>query len=171
LAVWCDIDPEELSAFIDGEVTPDRASLLAGHVAACPSCRAELDRARHADDAVRGGGPEPALSKVRASLLDRTDAIRARAKMRRVLSPAAALAAAVVIGWQIFQSGSAPVGPAPEPMRPVPPRAPAIEALELDAASLRLTLVAENPDPAVRQFLDARLDAIVNRIEKLRSHN
>ena len=34
-----------------------------------------------------------------------------------------------------------------------------------------LRVAAENPDPAVRRGLNARLDAIVDRIEKLRSPN
>jgi anti-sigma factor RsiW len=167
--VWCDIDPEELSAFVDGEVTPARAAALGAHVATCPSCRADLERAKHADDAIRAGGPEASLAPLRADLLRRTRPLRVRSRLR-VLLPAAAIAAAFVVGLKLFdfggvapQHGTTPSGPSRH--------APAIEALELDAASLRLTLAADYPDPAVRRGLDARLDAIVNRIEKLRSHN
>jgi anti-sigma factor RsiW len=167
--VWCDIDPEELSAFVDGEVTPGRAAALGAHVATCPSCRADLERARHADDAIRAGGPEASLAPLRADLLRRTRAIRVRSRIR-VLVPAAAIAATFVVGLKLFDLGGAT--PPASPARSAPTRnAPAIEALELDAASLRLSLAAEDPDPAVRRGLDARLDAIVHRIEKLRSHN
>jgi anti-sigma factor RsiW len=170
LAVWCDIEPEELSAFIDGEVTPERAAALGAHVHDCPTCRSELERARQSDDAVRRGGEEPSLVPMRATLLRHADGVRTRARLRVAIPAAAGIAAAFIIGSQLFDFGASP-----PPKRPGPSRAsqhvPAIEALELDAASLRIALAAEDPDPAVRRGLDARLDAIVNRIEKLRSDN
>jgi hypothetical protein len=171
LAVWCDIEPEELSAFIDGEVTPERAAVLAGHVHDCPSCRSELERARQSDDAIRRGGADKALVPLRATLMRHADAVRTRSRLRIAIPAAAAVAAAsFLIGSQLFDFGGSPPPKGPGPSR-ASQHTPAIEALELDAASLRIALVAEDPDPAVRRGLDARLDAIVDRIEKLRSHN
>jgi anti-sigma factor RsiW len=169
LAVWCDIEPEELSAFIDGEVTPERAAVLGAHVHDCASCRSELERARQSDDAIRRGGADPALVPLRAALMGHAGSVRARSRLRAALPAAAAVAAVFLIGSQLLDFRSKPPSKGPGPSRVS--HAPAIEALELDAASLRIALVAENPDPAVRRGLDARLDAIVNRIEKLRSND
>lgn len=168
--MWCDIEPEELSAFIDGEVTPDRAAVLAGHVHECRSCRLELERARQSDDSVRRSGADPTLVPLRETLMRRADAVRTRARLRIAIPAAAAVAAALLIGWQLFDFRSNPSTNGAGPSR-ASHHAPAIEALELDAASLRIALAAENPDPAVRRGLDKRLDAIVYRIEKLRSDN
>jgi anti-sigma factor RsiW len=167
--VWCDVDPSELSAFIDGETTSDRGRTLAAHVAECASCRAELDRSRRTDDAIRRSGPEPALAAIRSDLDRRLRGMRWRSRLRVGL-PIGAAAAAIVIGLQLAPSRGGPPTPPIDAARPAV-RAPQIEALELDAASLRLSLAAENPEPAVRRGLDARLDAIVDRIEKLRLPN
>jgi len=168
--VWCDIEPEELSAFIDGEVTGERAAVLAAHVHDCPSCRSELERARQSDDAIRRGGSDPALVPLRATLMRHAGAVRIRSRLRIAIPAAAAIAALFLIGSQVLDFASSPPSKGPGPSRATQ-HSPAIEALELDAASLRIALAAEDPEPAVRRGLDARLTAIVHRIEKLRSHN
>lgn len=168
--MWCDIDPLELSAFVDGEVSRERAAELAAHAATCSSCKDELARARRIDDAVRRPGPTAGggLDALRADLAHRVDGIRRRRWMR-IGVPAAAAAAAIVVGITLG------VRRPPAGREPGLPRAaavfPEIDALELESASLRLTLVAENPDPAVRRKYDARLDALMERIERLRAAN
>lgn len=171
--MWCDIDPSELSAFIDGEVSRERATAISAHAMGCASCRGELDRVRKTDDAVRCRAPAPGLAGMRADLLDQVDAIRRRSRLR-VAIPVGAIAAAFVIGV-CFTGSHPPEAPSTHSEPRIAQPSPMLEALELDAASLRLSLVAENPDPAVRQVLDHRLDTIVDRIGKLRaaapSHN
>jgi anti-sigma factor RsiW len=160
------MDPVDLIAFVDGEVPPSRAAVIAAHVAGCESCRRDLDRARRVDDAVRRAEPAFALATMREDLLGRVALPRARLGRRLVV---AAAAAAILIAF-VFGLRLTTGRPDPRPASGggAPP-APAIEALELDAASLRLSLIAEKPDPAVREKLHARLDAIVDGIEKLRA--
>jgi hypothetical protein len=160
------LDPEELDAFIDGEIGAARSAEISTHVAGCASCRLELERARKIDDAIRKAGPGASLGAMRSELVGRVRAIRRRSLLR-VAVPAAAVIAAFVFG--IYHASiSGAYGRKPEPP-PALASIPQIEALELDAASLRLALVAEKPEPKLRENLDARLDAIVSDIEKLRA--
>jgi anti-sigma factor RsiW len=165
--VWCEIDPVELSAFVDGEVPRERAAEISAHAASCPSCRGELDRARKTDDAVRRPGPPAGVEALRADLLKRVDRIRIRSRLRLAV-PIGVAAAAILIALKIAV-GRIPAE-RPVEMPPAPSFArysPPVDALALDAASIRLAILAENPDPSIRTSLDRKLDAIVDRIEKL----
>jgi anti-sigma factor RsiW len=166
--VWCEIDPAELSAFVDGEVPRERAAEISAHAASCPSCRGELDRARKTDDAVRRPGPPAAVAKLRADLLRRVDRIRFVSRLRLAV-PIGVAAAAILIVLKVAGGGLSVERPVEMP--PPPPSlrySPSVDTLALDAASIRLAILAENPDPSIRTSLDAKLDAIVDRIEKLR---
>jgi anti-sigma factor RsiW len=168
--VWCEIDPVELSAFIDGEVSPERAAELGAHAASCASCRHELERARLTDDAVRRAGPPMGLDALRSSLLRKVDRARTRSRLRLAV-PVGVAAAALLIGLEIWSAKME----AGRPVELPPPstslaESPMVDALALDAASIRLAILAENPEPAVRTSLDKRLDAIVDRIERLQKN-
>lgn len=46
--------PEDLSAFLDGELTDSESILIESHLSGCSDCRAELEGLRAARSAVRG---------------------------------------------------------------------------------------------------------------------
>lgn len=165
--MWCEMNPEDLDAFVDGEVSEPRAREIAAHVGACPSCRATLERNRRVDDAIRRHDPVWEITAMRADLMRRVGPSTGT----RVLRVAAGIAVAILaflVGLH-YTSSSTTSSPEVTPPRHPSDGPPQIQALELDAASLRLALAAEKPDPALREDLDARLDAIVNDIEKLRA--
>jgi anti-sigma factor RsiW len=164
--MWCELDPADLDAFVDGEVTAIQAAEISAHVASCPSCRGVMERNKQVDDAIRRRGPVLELCGVREDLMQHVPS--ARRTLVRAAVAAAAIGAAFLIGLRYAAWPEAPKAP-PAVQEPAREALPMLEALELDAASLRLTLVAEKPDPVVREALDARLDVIVNDIEKLRA--
>jgi hypothetical protein len=164
--MWCEVSPDTLNAFIDGEVPALEAAAIQAHVAECAVCRAELERSRMVDDAIRRHAPDPGLPAMREALLRRVAPARRRLVIR--VAAAAAVAAAFVVGLRL-RDGSERPHDGPAAAAPGDSGKPILESLELDAASLRLTLVAEDPDPEVRRDLDARLDAVVRSLEELRA--
>jgi anti-sigma factor RsiW len=160
------VNPEELSAFIDGEVAEPRAAAIAAHVAGCSACRTELDRTRRIDDAIRHQDRDPELASMRESLMREVSAPRRRLAWRT--AAAAAVMVAFLAGLKLATAPASPSGGSTAGNR-TDRSAPMLEALELDAASLRLELETEDPEPALRQRLDERLDAVVTSLEQLRT--
>jgi anti-sigma factor RsiW len=157
--------PEEVSAFIDGELPAAEAAAMADHVSRCEPCRGELERSRAVDDAIRHQPADPGLAGMRAALLRRVRP-RWRHSAARVAVAAAVLAAVVIL---VRMSGSLTGDPRSDGRKPAYVASSMLESLELDAASLRLALAVENPDPEVRHVLDRRLDAVMKRLEALRA--
>jgi anti-sigma factor RsiW len=98
---------DELTAFLDHTLPPDRVRSVARHLAACPGCRAELERLRAAVEALAALPPAPEPSPLFAARLEAKLA-RARdgragtaAQVRRWRAwfavPATAVAAAAVV--------------------------------------------------------------------------
>ncbi|MBI3550572.1 MAG: zf-HC2 domain-containing protein [Elusimicrobia bacterium] len=90
---------ENLSAFVDGELSADERRELKAHVAGCPGCARELQELQGVSSAVRAHGEEHAPAALGASILreagrERGSADRYRASLVRA---AAVLAAAAVL--------------------------------------------------------------------------
>jgi anti-sigma factor RsiW len=90
MATAHDFTLDELQAYDEGTLAPERAAIVAAHLAAgCPACRAwiatshEVGRLLHADDAAAAGGR---LDDPDAFLWD-TPRARARRWLRRRLRP------------------------------------------------------------------------------------
>jgi anti-sigma factor RsiW len=84
---------ELLSAWLDGETTPDEAAAVESHLADCASCRVELDGIHRARSAVRGlpwlDLPSDVVGRVVVPL---------RRRHRVIVTAAAAAALAGVLG-------------------------------------------------------------------------
>ncbi|MGH7151616.1 MAG: anti-sigma factor family protein, partial [Planctomycetota bacterium] len=76
----CDGSREDLSALLDGELRETRAREVEAHLGTCPGCRAEVERLRGADAAVRLAGAQAVPSTLRARVLE---AARVPASPRR----------------------------------------------------------------------------------------
>jgi anti-sigma factor RsiW len=90
---------ELLSAYLDGELTPQERADVDGHVAGCAACRNELDDLAAARRAVRG---LPMLDVPAAVVLPVAPARRPR---RRVVAWAASLAAVAVVALGVLTAG------------------------------------------------------------------
>lgn len=163
--MWCDVESEELSSWVDGEIGEARADELRVHVANCPACRAELEQIRRVDDTIRSRAVLGNLTGLRARVVAATPGARFR-PVWRWGSAAAALLVAAVLGSRCGE-------PVPEPERDGPdPRVKVQEAyvdsLELDAASLRVELLAASTDSPAGVELNSKIDAVLLRLERLR---
>jgi anti-sigma factor RsiW len=110
--------PEELlSAYLDGEVTPDERAYVEEHLTTCPSCRAEFDEERDVRAAVRELPPvDPPFGFFERILRD-GPADPAQPKKRRFkfgMANLVATAAAwiLVLGVANLNSHGGPVNPA-----------------------------------------------------------
>jgi hypothetical protein len=74
--------PEELMAYLDGEVAPDRAAVIHAHVSACESCQQLRDELRQTSHELLRWGVEAAPATLRARTLP--DTIDAQAASPRV---------------------------------------------------------------------------------------
>jgi len=175
----------ELSAYIDGELTPDEAERVRSHLAQCPACREEEEALRRVAAAV---GELPSLAAppgLRQATLERVRAERPRrtARRLRLLWPAAA-AILIALALTMYSSlgrrsrsesarylekaaprqtiREAPVaGPAtPTPGEALRRRATALPAGG-EAAELRgdrAVALEEGPGPELQAFAQALVD-------------
>ena len=115
---------EELVAYLEGELPPERVAELEAHLEGCEECRRSLEGA----EAVLGGldeflalgaAPPPPIDAARLVVeLDRKFPPRGRGRARRWLGLAiAGLLAAAAILWLATRR---PAPPPPAPVRPVP---------------------------------------------------
>jgi anti-sigma factor RsiW len=151
---------EDLSALLDGELTPERAGEVEAHVAACARCRAQLAAFQSVGARLRGVRRPDVPRELEARLLARVATEsrampgpapargrpRRRLRARGVLAGAALAAAALALYLGVVRRPPSPVlappdGPVArqEPALPPPsdaraPEAPKL-ASELDAAS------------------------------------
>jgi hypothetical protein len=122
---------ELLTAYLDGEVTPQERAYIEAHLPGCPQCRAELEALSATRDNLRGmlksmagevSPPAQAWEKVRARLEKKgswLDALH-RLLTSKTWQVATVTAAVVVIAvvaaiWQFGGVGQAPPVPAPAP--------------------------------------------------------
>lgn len=97
----CAANRELLSAYVDGELAPDEAAAIAGHLTTCADCAREYEAALGTVRALREGlvrhrAPDVLRARIRASL--REASLEPAPKLRRPWRlPWRALAAAVVI--------------------------------------------------------------------------
>src|SRR5580658_2246116 len=56
--------PEEVMAFLDGELTPERCAKLAAHIESCPDCSAVAERVRSASQNLANWKVEAAPARV-----------------------------------------------------------------------------------------------------------
>jgi hypothetical protein len=164
--VWCEFPPEDLSALVDGELPDGRAREAQAHLGVCASCRAEIERLRRADDAVRQGRVAAVPLSFRDRVAEAALLRDRRLPLRRFGVPAAVAAAALLLALRpelvLRREGTLSAGD------PVARQAALLDSLELDAASLRLLLAAEQADATAGSRLAARIDAVLGRVRELR---
>jgi len=118
---------KNLSAYLDGAVTPEERALMEEHLEGCAECRSDLRELAETVTRLRDLGevePPPWLTaKVMARV--REDAGRERGLFRRLFFPfgwklpleAAALALLTVTGFLVYRAVSPEVGPLVPPVR------------------------------------------------------
>jgi len=97
---------KELSAYLDGELSPKEAVRVRGHVAQCPACARELERLRRVITAVRELPEVPAPEGLKQKILDELAAgerVRRKpagvSRLRMLWPTAAAVAIAALLAW------------------------------------------------------------------------
>ncbi len=163
--MWCDVDSEELSSWVDGEIGDARAEELRAHVVTCPACRAELEQIRRVDDTIRSRAVSGDLTSLRERVVAATPADRWRSVWRWG-SAAAALLVAAVLGSRCGEPVLNPAHVDPDPRVKV--QEAYVDSLELDAASLRVELLAASTDSPAGVELNSKIDAVLLRLERLR---
>lgn len=159
----CDLHPEERSAFLDGELPRARAWEVEAHLETCVACRAEVERLSGVDTAIRLAGARAVPSTLRARILE---AARPPVSPRWRGGVARAAAAALLLGAGVLLVlGSDDAGSS---QRRVARQAALLDSIELDAASLRLLLAAEEGSADVDPTLAARIEAVLGRVRELR---
>jgi hypothetical protein len=99
------VSPEEVMAFLDGELTPEKASAISQHLEDCPECAYVAEQFRQTSRGFAGWEIEALPAKTEDSILTSLAVVKARnpQRMRRWVFASAASAAAallVVIGVQ-----------------------------------------------------------------------
>ncbi len=165
---------EDLSALLDGELSPARAAQVSAHCASCPRCTAQLAELRRANERVLSAlcvpvpGESARIARVEAQLRVRlaqesqtsVESLRQsrsqapprrRSNARWILGAATALAAAAALGLALLFQARTPVRPIPLPQPPIaqnppplPPPAPAPQQ-EPPAVPRQPEAVAELP--------------------------
>lgn len=169
----CDFPREDLSAFLDGALTGDDAARAEEHLAYCVSCRELLGAWRGVDAGLRASSEDPP-SGVEASL---ALAVRRTAARRRFVRAAAAVAL-VVAGSAGFYAARTDRDAAHDAASAFPTAAldpyfvsqsrRLIDALELDAAALRLELETTDIAGERRRGLERRLNDVLRRVDRAR---
>jgi anti-sigma factor (TIGR02949 family) len=109
----CQENQDQLSAYLDGELTADETAAVRDHLAACPACARELDELRRAIDAVKALPPIQAPADLKGKIMAQIESEAARAPAStpwRKLWPVAA-AVALAVGLTIFSND--PTAPDP----------------------------------------------------------
>lgn len=111
---------KNLSAFLDGAVTPEEKVLLEEHLETCPECRAELRELAEAVSRLRSLGHEepPPWLTVKVMARIRQEAGQERGLLRRLFTPfgwklrleAVALVFLTVTGYLVYRSVSPEMG-------------------------------------------------------------
>ena len=124
----------ELSAYLDGESTPDDMRRVETHLDTCAVCRDLASRLSGARDAFRALQPEPASKP----LLDELAAAAAatRRPRRHPIVWLAPLAAAAALGWLLFTPEHAPVSPQGVPVFTGPASGPEVYGAAITARGL-----------------------------------
>jgi hypothetical protein len=109
----CDLDPERLSVYHDGEGSPAERADVERHLAACPDCRETLRRFAENDDALRRA---VAVSETlgREIPVDRIAAPRPSPWLP--LAAAAALLGIAATGWLVYRPYVSGPGPSTKHM-------------------------------------------------------
>ncbi len=76
----CDELQRELSAYLDGALSPEQAARLARHLEGCAACRARYEREQAVVERVRKVKEPPAPSELRRRILRTLDDEDARAR-------------------------------------------------------------------------------------------
>mgnify|MGYP000889776705 CR=1 FL=1 len=167
----CDLPREELSAYLDGELDHAAAAHAAAHAERCLECREALGAWRGLEASLRLP-PEapPAALKARLALDVR------RTRTRRVAARAGVLAALAFAAWYGFTLAQdesdrpepTPYSPALLDARVVAGTGRLIDALEFDAAALKLELSTTDASDGRRRALEQRLDDLLRRVDDAR---
>jgi len=114
----CDEVKDRLSAYLDGELDAATRAMIVAHLAACPSCRDELDALRSLWSTLDTWEAPKASPGFNERFWSRASQHAARPRLRRalILSPILAGAIAAIVALAIVLSGgtNAPAIPAQE---------------------------------------------------------
>ncbi len=170
----CDLPREELSAYLDGELFGVAAEQAAAHAERCLECRDALGAWRGLEAALRQS-PEAPPAPLAVRL---TDAVRQarRTRARRLAGRTGVIAALTFAVWYGFTlAGQASEQPEPTPYSPalldarvVAGTGSLIDALELDAAALKLELSTTESSDSRGRALEQRLDDLLRRVDDAR---
>ena len=127
---------EDLSALLDGELSPEREAEVRAHASDCERCRAQLEAFGSVDRALQGAPVPPLSGDLRARLQQRIDAddadpapvidLSAR-RRRRARAVGAGLAVAASLAVYVAVTNRAPT--------PAPTETPEVLAMDLEAFS------------------------------------
>jgi anti-sigma factor RsiW len=156
---------DQLSDYLDDELTPSARQAVESHLAACPECARTLDELRQVVDRARTVVPRAPQRDLWEGIASRLDApgrrpplpfaaIRARRfSFTLPQLAAAAVLVAAVSGALVLVAGRRPAGPA------VAPAAPSVAPARADAGS------SPAVDVATVSFADAQYDQAVADLE------
>src|SRR2546423_11214313 len=142
MPAFCQTARESLSAYVDGELAPDRAAEIADHLTTCPACSAEYQALLETVAALRSQltrftAPDVLRARIRAAVAAtpsesvaaeqmRPSARNDRRRLTRALGVAAAVffGAALGAGGTLVAAGRRPAPPGADGRPARHPRAP-----------------------------------------------
>lgn len=93
----CDLIQHLLGAYLDGELAPDIAGKMAGHLEGCPKCRSCLQNLAHVDGMLQRADCPMPDDTAWAAMEDRLRIGAAMGSMKRLMRTAAVAAAALCL--------------------------------------------------------------------------
>lgn len=162
----CDLSPADLSAHLDGALPPDDAARVERHVLSCLACRERLGVWRGLDGAL-GVAPEAAPAALAAAPARHVRRVRMRRRALRAAAALACVAACGVAGVFGLDAGREASEVAAR-RTALERRVKLVDALELEAGSVRLELAALGSTTERETALADRLDDVLERLDRLR---
>lgn len=157
---------DQLSDYLDGELSADESAAVEAHLRECPACTAVLNDLKRVVARARGLEPRPPQADLWPGIAARTERI---AQPRRVTLTLTQLAAAAVllvaITGAVTMKLAAPAAPAATPSAPTATTAAADKTPEPDAIAAAPAATGNGTVVPV-SFADAQYDAAVSDLEK-----
>jgi len=161
--------PEEVSALLDGELAPECEAEVRAHLGTCPEC-ARLKRVlRESDQALRARGalvPESLRARLRSAA-----APPRAARWGRLSRAAAVLLVAGAAAWVGARTLFFEKESQPDPLAAYATQQAWLDALELEAASLRLELETEGLEPETKARFENAARSIFDQLKRAREES